>query len=78
MILAMAFVEKFDYIPMREHFNKKIADIHKCKSQLVKMFGMQFFQELTEKEWEEKSKKVFVCVDDITDEKALKEFMVEQ
>ena len=42
------------------------------------MFGLQFFQELTEEEWAIKSKKVFVLNEQIKTEKALVEFMVKE
>ena len=32
MICTMAFLEKFEYINMREHLNKKTKMIHNCRS----------------------------------------------
>ena len=63
--------EKFEFEEMKEYLLKKTEQMHKCRSKLVKSFGIWWFKKMTEEEWEKKKEDVIVCVKDIHTEKEL-------
>ena len=40
MICTMCFLERFEWINMRDHLDKKTKEIQNCRSKMVKHFGM--------------------------------------
>ena len=65
---ALTF-EKFEFERMRDHLLKKTEDLHRCRSKLVKKFGIYWFQRMTEEEWAKNKDVVIVHVKDIHNEK---------
>ena len=78
IIVTVAFLEKFEWLSMREHFSNKTSLIHKCRTKLVKYCGMRFFQTMSDQEWEKKSKNVLILNEEISTEAELKEFMLKE
>lgn len=51
--MGVGFFEKFDYLSMKEHHINKSQYIDKCRSKLVKQFGLYWFQKMSDEEWKE-------------------------
>ena len=64
-VLGTLYFEKFEFESMKNYLEAKTADIHKCRSKLVKKFGLWWYQEMGEKEWQEKKNSVFVLKEGI-------------
>ena len=60
-LVACIFSEPYEYISMKKFLIKRTEDIHRCRNKLVKKFGMYYFQQMTEEEWEQK-KTAFVTM----------------
>ena len=43
--------EKFEFEEMRDYLFSKLEKIHKCKSKLVKKFGIYWFKDMSGEEW---------------------------
>ena len=68
--------QKFEFEEMRDHLLGKLEKIHKCKSKLVKVFGIYWFQEMSPEEWANKKDAVITLVkEEIHSEQQLNEFM---
>ena len=68
--------QKFEFEEMRDHLLGKLEKIHKCKSKLVKVFGIYWFQEMSPEEWANKKDAVITLVkEEIHNEQQLNEFM---
>ena len=79
IIIGPAYVQKIeDYSQMKDYFLQKTALIHKMRSKLVKRFGIFFFEEMSEIEWQKKQDQVVVLNDQIKSEKELLEFLTAQ
>lgn len=58
LIVGAGVFEKFDYISFKQHLINKTQYINRCRSKLVKMFGLYWFKEMGEDEWKEHIHKV--------------------
>lgn len=76
MIVAVGTVEKFDYLTMKQYLNDKVELIDKCKSKLVKKFGLWFYVKMSEQEWKENLSKQFQLVQDIHTPLDLQKFAI--
>ena len=74
-ILGHCLFDEFEFEEMRDYLLQKSANIHKCRSKVVSMFGKYWFQEMDEKEGNSKKNKVIVRLDNIHTEKELSDFM---
>ena len=52
-IVGVGVFEKFEFESTKKYLLAKAADVHKCKSKLVKRFGVFWYQLMTEEEWKE-------------------------
>lgn len=77
-IIGVGFFEKFDYISMKNYMIEKSEKIDKCRSKLVKKFGLFWFQKMDEHEWTMGTKKVFPLIQDINTEEDLKKFVCKE
>lgn len=71
IIVGAGIFEKFDYLAMKQHLLAKTTLLNRCRSKLVKKFGLYWFQELSEKDWKEQIPNVLQLRQDITSEKDL-------
>ena len=70
--------EKFEFEEMRDHLLSKLEKIHKCKSKLVKMFGIYWFKEMTPEEWANKKDAIITLVkEEVHNEHQLNKFMAD-
>ena len=53
---------------MKEYLMKKTEEMHKCRSKLVKKFGIYWFKKMTPEEWAQKKDDVVVLINDIHNE----------
>ena len=60
--------EKFEFEQMKQYLLNKTEDLHKCRSKLVKKFGIYWFQKMSPEEWAKKKDDVIVHVKDIHNE----------
>ena len=51
-ILGCMFFEKFEFESMKDYLLGKTENLHKCRSKLVKVFGINFFKKISKEEWE--------------------------
>ena len=49
--IGTLFFEPFEFESMKMYLEEKSAVVHKCRSKLVKKFGMWYFQKMTDDEW---------------------------
>ena len=61
---------------MRDHILGKTHILDKCRSKLVQKYGLWFFQQMQDEEWNQKKKKVIVLKEDIHTDEQLTEFCV--
>ena len=66
--LGVLTFEQFDFESMRDHLINKTETVHKCRSKLVKKFGVYWFQKMDPKEWLKKKDDVIVKVENIHNE----------
>jgi hypothetical protein len=59
-LLGTLYFDEFQFQPMKDFLLKKSHGLHKCRSKVVKMFGMYWFKKMGQKEWDEKKSKVVV------------------
>mgnify|MGYP006109887893 CR=1 FL=1 len=76
-IVGTLFFEKFEFEEMREYLIKKSAPLHKCRSKLVKHFGMWWFKDLTNEEFERDKYNIFIRKDGIHTTDDLNKYMCE-
>lgn len=51
-LIACIYIEPYEYNSMKKLLLKRTEDIHRCRTKLVKKFGMYYFQQMTEEEFE--------------------------
>ena len=59
-ILGCMIFEKFEFESMRDYLFDKTENLHKCRSKLVKVFGIDFFKKMSKEEWDLKKDEVIV------------------
>jgi len=59
-IVGTCIFEQYDFISMKAFILEKTAHIHKMRSKLVKRFGIYWFQEMTDAEWNSEKTNVIV------------------
>lgn len=47
-VIGCIIFEKFEFEEMRDHLLKKTEDIHRCRSKLVKKFGIYWFKKMSD------------------------------
>ena len=67
-----------EFHSLKKYLLEKTALLHKCRSKLVKKFGVWWFQEMPEEEWVAKREEVVINVEGIHTEKELSEFLCMQ
>ena len=77
-ILGCMMFEDFEFESMRDYLFLKTENLHKCRSKLVKVFGINFFQQMSENEWNLKKDQVIVHKMNIHTDEELVAFMCEQ
>ena len=77
-ILGALHFDQFEFESMRDFLHSRSENLHKCRSKVVKMFGMYWYKKMSQKEWNEKKNKVIVLIENIHNEKDLREFMCKE
>ena len=76
-ILAACFIEEFEFESMKKYLLLKTSVIHKCRSKLVKIFGLYWFKRMDDEEFAKKQNDVVVLKEGIHNDKGLTDFMEE-
>ena len=76
--LGAFYFDKFDYETMRLSQMQRAETIPRCKTKLVKYFGIDWFQDMDPEEWEGKKHYSFVRKDCIHTMEALCNFMMHE
>lgn len=63
--MGTLFFEKFEFEDMRDYLMERTCLLHKCRSKLVKKFGLWWFQRMSLEEWDSKKHDVFTKVEGI-------------
>ena len=50
--IGAIFYDKFDGEVWKENLIKKLENIHRCKANIVKMFGTYWFKKMNDLEWD--------------------------
>ena len=59
-IVAALYIDEFKFDSMRDYLINKSEGLHKCRSKVVKRFGVYWFLKMSDKEWEsKKSRHIF-------------------
>lgn len=74
-ILACSFLEPYEFERMKIYLFGKTANLHKCRSKLVKSFGLYWYQEMDEAEWIAKRDDIVILKEGIHNEKDLADYM---
>ena len=53
-IMAAAFIEPYEAESMKNYFFEKTSILHRCRSKLVKHFGLYWFKKMDAQEFKEK------------------------
>ena len=77
-VVGPTFFQKFDFEGMRDYLFKKTENIHKCRSKIVKKFGLYWYKQMTPEEWEIKKHKVVTLVENVHTKQELIDFMCKQ
>jgi len=77
-IIGVAFFEKFDYETIKQHLISKLEHIHKCKSVLVKKFGVYWFKEMSDQEWKQTKDTLFRRIDNVKNGKELNDLLCKE
>jgi hypothetical protein len=72
------FFDEFEYESMRNYLISKTATIHKARSKLTKLFGIYWFQKMSEEEFNSKKSEVFTLADNVHSEKELTDLMCKE
>ena len=76
-IVGTLFFEKFEFEEMRDYLMERTSLLHKCRSKLVKKFGIWWFQRMSLEEWNSKKADVFTKVEGIHTAEQLNKYMCE-
>jgi hypothetical protein len=70
-------MEKFEFEEMRDHLIKKIEQLNlvRYRSKHVECLGETYFQPMTDSEWSEKRKRVWIKVENVKSHKQLEDFI---
>ena len=63
--------EKYDPEAMKKQLLTKAGNVNRCRSKLINIFGLWWYQRMSDDEWEVKKKKVISIKEDIHNEKQL-------
>ena len=51
-IVGTCKFQKFDPVSLKTHLIKRLKTIHRCKSKMVKFFGVWYFKEMSDEEFD--------------------------
>jgi hypothetical protein len=77
-IVGTLFFEKFEFEEMKVYLEERTKDLNKCRSKLVKRFGIWWFQRMSSEEWDTKRHDVFTKVEGIHTPDELNKFMCKE
>ena len=78
-IVGSLFFEEFEFDEMKNWIIKKTENLHKCRSKLVKRYGVWWYQEMSDDEAKKKIQAKIVLREDIhTDEELQKMMLYEE
>jgi hypothetical protein len=77
-IVGALYFDEFEFESMRDYLMAKSSGLHKCRSKVVKRYGMYWYLKMSKEEWESKKNKNVVLIDYIHDEEQLTEFMCKE
>jgi hypothetical protein len=77
-IMGAGVFEKFEFEPMKKYLLEKAEHIHKCKSKLVKKFGVFWYQLMTDEEWKQAAEYLVVEKTGIKSAQELRECVCEE
>jgi len=72
-IMGAGVFEKFEFEPMKKYLLEKAVHVHKCKSKLVKKFGVFWYQLMTDEEWKQAAEYLVVEKTGIKSQRELRE-----
>ena len=72
-IMGAGVFEKFEFEPMKKYLLEKAEHVHRCKSKLVKRFGVFWFQLMTDEEWKQAADYLVVEKTGIKSQRELRE-----
>jgi hypothetical protein len=77
-LTATLFFEKFEYESMKASIESKTNVLHKCRSKLHKSFGVWWWKEMPDEEWEQKKDAVCPLKKGIHTKEDLVAFMTQE
>lgn len=70
-IVGAMYFDQFEFLSMREYLISKSEGLHKCRSKVVKRFGIWWYLKMSSDEWEEKKAKNVTLVNGVHDDQQL-------
>jgi hypothetical protein len=77
-VIACTFFEPLEFESTKADLLSRVTKMHKCKSKLVKKFGLWYYVEMSEQEWAVKRNDTIVLKTGVHNEKDLVDFMVKE
>ena len=77
-IMGCLFFEKFEFEEMKTYLEQKTSQLHKCRTKLVKKYGLWWYKQIEDNEWKAKKTAVFQEISGIHTKEELCKYMCKE
>ena len=61
-VIGVLYFQNFEHEDMKKYLESKTKNLHKCRLKLVKKFGLYWFKQMEEAEWNQKKNAIFPLI----------------